>query len=463
MLPELGLVAILFTLLLVKISGMMERTGQVANLMNILLPLLGVLMLISGPSQGSIFGGMMVSSSLVHYEKIILLLGVWLISLQSSPWLKGHKHAAEFYMLVVAVLTGMFFLLSSGDFLLFYLALELTAIPLAALCNFDLEKSSSGEAAMKMIFSSAFSSGLLLFGISMFYGTTGTLNFAKLPELMDGSGLQLMSFLLIFTGFAFKLSLVPFHFWTADVYEGSPLPVTAFLSVISKGVMAFVLVNVLYTLFHSFASNWYDLLTVLAVVSMTFGNLMAIRQQNLKRLLAFSSIAQVGYLMLGISGSSAEGMTAVVYFILIYIFSNLAAFGVIGLVTAGTSRENIDGLKGFYSSNPLLSWVLALALFSLAGIPPTSGFFGKFFLLTASASKWNSPVLIIAALNMVISLYYYLRIIRAIFMDAAIDPMIRLRPSATVQLSLFICVSGILLLGFYPAVYEWIRMISFGI
>ena len=195
---------------------------------------------------------------------------------------------------------------------------------------------------------------------------------------------------------------------------------------------------------------------------MTLGNLFAIRQDNLKRFLAFSSIAQVGYLLIGISGSSVDGMTSVIYFVLVYIFSNLAAFTVLTAVTASSSRDTISGLRGFHASNPMLAWVMALALFSLAGIPPTAGFFGKFFLLTAGAGKWNAPVLIIAALNMVVSLYYYLRVVRAMFMESTDEPMIRLQPLPAVRLALLLCVAGILVLGFYSPAYEWIRSLSFG-
>lgn len=462
MLPELGLTALLFLLLFFKIAGKFETSGEVCSVINTLYPLLLLAMVFAGPAEGSLFGGMMVSSKLIWVEKLLLLFATWMVSLLSTPWLKGHRHAAEFHMLLIATLMGLFFLLSSGNFLLFYLALELSAIPLAALCNFDLEKRISGESAMKMIFSSALSSGILLFGISLFYGATGTLSFAQLPAMMDQSPLLVMAFLMIFTGFAFKLSVVPFHFWTADVYEGAPAPVTAFLSVVSKGAMAFVFVTVLYTLFSGLSDVWYLAITTLAVISMTIGNLFAIRQDNLKRFLAFSSIAQVGYLLVGMSGSSVEGMTSVIYFVLVYVFSNLAAFTVITLVSAATSRETISGLKGFHASNPMMAWILALALFSLAGIPPTAGFFGKFFLITAGAAKWNSPVLIIAALNMVVSLYYYLRVIRAMFMEKADEPMIRLAPGLSVKVALVICVSGILLLGFYSPAYDWVRAVSFG-
>ena len=463
MLPELGLTVLLFVLLFVRIVGKLELAGQVCQLMNIALPILALCMWFMPAPEVAQFGGMMISSKLIVTEKLLLLVGTWIISLFSSPWLRGHRHPAEFYMLMLSTLMGIFFLLSSGDFLLFFLALELSAIPLAALCNFDLEKHVSGESAMKMIFSSALSSGILLFGISLLYGATGTLSFVQIPALLDGSPLQIMAFVMIFTGFAFKLSIVPFHFWTADVYEGAPVPVTAFLSVISKGSMAFVFVSALYTVFRPLSEIWYIAITLLAVISMTVGNLFAIRQQNLKRFLAFSSIAQVGYLLIGISGSSIDGMSSVVYFVLVYVFSNLAAFAVITLVSSATSRETIDGLKGFHASNPLLAWVLALALFSLAGIPPTAGFFGKFFLLTAGAAKWNSPVLIVAALNMVVSLYYYLRVMKAMFMDSSDDTMIRLTPNVSVQFALLLCTAGILLLGFYSPAYEWIRSLSFGI
>lgn len=463
LLPELAITFLLFTLLLVRIAGIWEKPGAICGFMNIALPVALGLMIFMPVPEGSQFGGTVLSSRLILLEKSLLLLATWIVSLTGSPWLKGHRHPAEFYMLVLSTLLGMFFLLSSGNFLMFFLSLELASIPLAALCNFDLDKRISGESAMKMIYSSALSSGIMLFGISLLYGTCGTLSFAEIPSLLNGSSLQVMAFLMIFTGFAFKLSVVPFHFWTADVYEGAPVPVTAFLSVVSKGVMAFALVSVLYTLFHPLSYVWYSAVVTLAIVTMTVGNLMAIRQQNLKRFFAFSSMAQVGYLLIGISGSSTDGMASVLYFFLVYIFSNLAAFGVITLVSSATSRESITSWKGFYANNPVLSWVMALALFSLAGIPPTAGFFGKFFLLTAGAGKWNSVVLIMAALNMVVSLYYYLRIIRAMFMEKSDDPIMPLSPGLSVRMALIVCTAGILLLGFYSPAYEWIRTLSHGL
>src|SRR5678816_2847391 len=206
----------------------------------------------------------------------------------------------------------MFFMISSGNLLLFYLGLELSTIPLAALSNFDLDKRTSSEAAMKFIISSAFSAGLLLMGISFMYGTTGTISFIEIPQQLDGGTLQIFSFILLLAGFAFKISVVPFHLWTADVYEGSPVAVTSYLSVISKGAVLFVFVSVLYNMFKPLAELWYNMLFLLSVLTIVIGNLFAIRQNNIKRFLAFSSIAQIGFILVGITGTSQLGATSVI-------------------------------------------------------------------------------------------------------------------------------------------------------
>jgi len=322
---------------------------------------------------------------------------------------------------------------------------------------------------LKMIISSAFSSGLLLFGISLVYGVTGTLSFAELKGHSTFIGmitsfastpLNIFAFILLIAGFGFKISAVPFHLWTADVYEGSPVAVTSYLSVVSKGAVLFVLVSVLNNVFSSSAGLteiWYNMLFIISVLTMIIGNLFALRQQNMKRFLAFSSIAQVGFILIGITGQSAEGSASVIYFVLIYIFSNLAAFGVISLVSAATGKENVDDYKGFYKTNPGLSWVLAIGLFSLGGIPPTAGFFGKFFLLLAGAGKGNYLLISIAALNMVISLYYYLRIIKAMFMDVNDNPIENVKTGWSPKLAVIICMGGIIITGLASGAYNYIH------
>jgi NADH-quinone oxidoreductase subunit N len=458
---ELLVSLIILILLIIKVGATEWKNGAILNLINLLL-LVNFLAGFIMNSDGALFNGMFYTNSLITLEKNMLNLATLIISLQSYNWLKDHKHVAEFYILLLSTLIGMFFMISAGNLLIFYLGLELSTIPLAAIANFDLGKRKSSEAAFKFIISSAFSSGLLLFGISLVYGTTGSLGFEIIRQQLDGSALQLFAFILLLSGFAFKISVVPFHLWTADVYEGSPVAVTSYLSVVSKAAIFFVFVPVLYTVFKPLAGSWYFMLLLLSVLTMIIANLFAIRQNNLKRLLAFSSISQVGFILIGISGSSQAGAASVIYFVLIYIFSNLGAFGVVSFISALTGRESIEDYKGLYATNPLLSWVLTIALFSLAGIPPTAGFFGKFFLLMAGAGKGNYELIVIAALNMVIGLYYYLRVVKAIFMDTNEKPIETLKISPFPKMAMLLCAAGIILAGFGGWIFDYICSVSTG-
>jgi NADH-quinone oxidoreductase subunit N len=456
--PELIITVIIFLLLFIKLGkGLKNET------MLLLIQVLLLLNFVAGfffNTEGSLFDGMYLTTNMIVLQKNILSLGVYLISLLFAGWFKKSEHMPEFFMLMLSALLGMFFLISSGNLLMFFLSLELATIPVAAMANFDLDKKRSSEAAMKMILSSAFSSGILLFGISLVYGATGTISFAELPEHLNGSPLHVLALVFLFSAFAFKLSIVPFHLWTADVYEGSPIAVTSFLSVISKGAVAFIFMATLYKVFHPMQELWYNMVMILSIATMIIGNLFALRQQNIKRFLAFSSIAQVGFILVGISSNSIEGTSSVVYFILIYVFSNLAAFGVAAAIAEQTNKENIDDYKGMYQTNPFLSWVLALALFSLAGIPPTAGFFGKLFLLTAGASKGNYLFITIAALNMIISLYYYLRVIRSVFMDKNDKPIEKIKIETSAKFALIICGAGIILVGLLSWIYDYIQSMA---
>ena len=458
---ELLVAVIIFILLFIKVGSSEWKNKTVLNVVNILL----LVNLVAGffmNHDGELFGDMFQTTKLIELQKNILNLGALIVSAQAYSWLKNHKHVLEFYMLLLSTLLGMFFMISSGNLLMFYLGLELSTIPLAALCNFDLEKRQSSEGAMKLIISSAFSSGLLLFGISLLYGSTGTLSFSELSQHLNGSSLQLFAFILFLAGFAFKISVVPFHLWTADVYEGSPVPVTSYLSVISKAAFLFVLVSVLYHVFKPISVSWYNIILLLSVLTMVIGNLFAIRQNNLKRFLAFSSITQMGFILVGISGSSQMGTASVVYFLFVYVFSNLGAFGVVAFVSALTGKETIDDYKEFYKTNPFLTWVLTISLFSLAGIPPTAGFFGKFFLIMAGAGKGNYVFITIAALNMIISLYYYLNVVKAMFMDANENPIEKLSVNTLPKLAMIVCMLGIISIGFIHPIYDYIYSLSFG-
>jgi NADH-quinone oxidoreductase subunit N len=456
---EVSLTLIIFLLLFLKVWDGIKSNTTLLHIANVLL-FINLIIGLFFNIDGELFSGMFYTNATLALEKSILNIGTLIISLQAFDWLKDHKHLLEFYILLLCTLLGMDFMISSGNFLMFYLGLELSSIPLAALCNYDLHKIKSSESAVKMILLSAFASCILLFGISMLYGTTGTLNFKEMAPLLEHSKLQVLAFIFIFSGFAFKLSAVPFHLWTADVYEGAPAPVTAYLSVISKGSVVFIFITVLFQLFHNYDAIWYNMLYLTILLSITIGNLFAIRQENIKRFLAFSSIAQVGYILLGISSGTSMGVSSAIFFLIVYTFSNLGAFGVVSLVSAKTGKENISDYKGFYKNNKYAAWVMAICLFSLGGIPPTAGFFGKMFLVTAGAAKGNYLLVSIAVMNMVISLFYYLRVVKAIFIDENEIPMVKLSGSRSLKLALVICVTGVVVTGFANGLFEFITTIT---
>ena len=288
------------------------------------------------PNDVILFGGMYHSTPMSSVMKSILTFGTILVFMQSSDWLKRkdviHK-TGEYYTLTLSTLLGMYFMISSGHFLLFFLGLELATIPMACMIAFDKYKEHSAEAGAKFILFALFSSGLFLYGISMIYGTIGTLYFDDIPIGLDGSPLQILALVFFFSGMAFKLSLVPFHLWTADSYQGAPTSITAYLSVISKGAAAFATMVILVKVFGPMSLVWEKMLSIVIVATITIGNLFAIRQNQLKRFMAFSSISQAGYIMLAVLAGTPQGMASLVYYIIVYLVANLSIFGVISSQT----------------------------------------------------------------------------------------------------------------------------------
>ena len=462
---ELLLVAITVILLLIEIFLPDGKKHKIILPAVILLSIVTILGFIPGPT-GSMFGGMYQTSNLVLLMKNILNIGVLIVFVQSVSWLKKDENKekiGEFFILLLSTLIGMDYMISSGDFMMFYLGLELATIPIATLAAYERFKEHSAEAGVKLIFISAFSSGILLYGLSMIYGTTGSVYFEEVKRGFNGSSLQILGFIFFFAGMAFKISIVPFHLWTADVYEGAPINVTSYLSVVSKGAAVFIFTILLYTVFSKIALMWSDLIYVISILTMTLGNLFAMRQRNIKRFLAFSSIAQAGFILLGIIGQSQLGMTTVIYFVLVYIFSNLGAFGVATIIENKTGKVLIDDYDGFYRTNPMLSLTMMLALFSLAGIPPVAGFFGKFFLFAAAAKQGMYILVFIAVLNTIISLYYYLLVVKAMFLNRSDQPIAYFKSDAYTKIGLAICIAGIIIIGFTSPVYEFILNLSYGI
>ncbi len=413
-----------------------------------------------------LFGGMFQTGALVANMKTILNLGTLIVLMQSTSWFdkaENRDKQSEYIVLMLSTLIGMDFMISAGHFLMFTVGLELATIPIAGLAAFQKHESKSSEAGIKLLLLAALSSGITMFGLSMIYGAYGSLYFSDLSQRMSLGSVQALGCIFFLAGLAFKISLVPFHLWTADVYEGAPVNVSSYLSVISKGAAVFILVITAFSVFRNLVGLWVPILNVLAVLTMTVGNLFAIRQHNLKRFLAFSSIAQAGFILLGVSAASQVGMSSVLYFVFIYIFSNLGAFGVVSVISAQYGKEEIEDYNGLYKTNPMLSLTMMLALFSLAGIPPAAGFFGKLFLFAAVAQKGTYWLLIIATVNATISLYYYLLVVKAMFISSNDTPLEHFKSSAMVRASLVFCVIGILVVGFASAIYDGLYSLSTGI
>jgi NADH-quinone oxidoreductase subunit N len=462
---ELLMVALVLIVLMAEIFTSHENRKHISTVTAILFALTTIVGFLPAPS-GTLFGGMYAASGTTAIMKNVLNIGILLVMIQSITWLRKIENAekvSEYYILLLSTAIGMNYMISAGHFLMFYIGIELATIPIAALAAFDRMKNQSAEAGIKLILSSALSSGILLYGLSVIYGTTGTLYFGEVSKLFTSNSLQTLGFIFFFAGMAFKISIVPFHLWTADVYEGAPVNITSYLSVISKGAALFIFIIMLFTVFPAVIKTWQHTIYMVSVLTMTVGNLFAIRQQNLKRFLAFSSISQAGYILLGLIGGNELGMASVIYYILVYIFSNLGAFGVVIAISNQTGKENMDDYNGLYNTNPKLSLIMTLALFSLAGIPPVAGFFGKFFLFTAAAQKGFYLLVLIAVLNTIISLFYYLLVVKAMFINKSESPIEKFKSDFPTRLALGICVAGLVVTGFASIIFEAIRNLSFGV
>ena len=411
------------------------------------------------------FGGLYVSSAIVNVMKTVLTLGTFIVVVMSQSWINNNatKISGEFYVLVISTLLGMYMMMSAGHFLMFFLGLEMASVPMACLVAFDRYKQKSAEAAAKYILTATFSSGVMLYGISFLYGAVGTLYFDDMAAQIQLTPLTVMGMVFFFSGLGFKISLVPFHFWTADTYEGAPTPVTGYLSVVSKGAATLTLAIILMHVFGRLVDLWQPLLWIVIMLTITVGNLMAIRQSELKRFMAFSSISQAGYIMLAVVGNSTASLTALTFYVLVYVAANMAVFTVISTVEENNGgKTQMSAYNGLYQTNPKLALLMTLALFSLAGIPPFAGMFSKFFVFMSavggheSAPFWPYFVVFIALINTVVSLYYYLLIVKAMYITKEENPLPTFRNGVAINWSLAICTAGILLFGICSCIYEWI-------
>ena len=462
MVPEFALVVSL--LIVFCVDFCCSRCGSDrTKMMNILASLLlvGTAVVSATSEPTSAFGGIYVTSQAINVMKAILAFGSLIVVVMANPWVeKNWKHAGEFYMLIISTLLGMFVMMSSGSFLMFFLGLEMASVPLACMVAFDRDRKESAEGAAKYILVATFSSGVMLFGISFIYAATGTLYFDDVATVVKGSPLCIMGMAFFFSGLGFKISLVPFHFWTADTYQGAPTPVTGYLSVISKGAAAITLCTILMKAFAPMVEYWNYMLYIVIVLSITVANLFAIRQSELKRFMAFSSISQAGYIMLAVVGNGQLGVAALTYYVLVYIVANMAVFTVINVVEQNNNgRTDMAAYNGFYQTNPKLSFLMTLALFSLAGIPPFAGMFSKFFVFMAGVQNGDPmayAVVFIALVNTVVSLYYYLLIVKAMYITKTDSPLPTFQSDSSSKIALAVCTAGIALFGVVSCIYEWI-------
>lgn len=468
MIPEAILVAVLVITFIADFASHGKKCRDWFNpLVSVMLLASAAATLFSCQETYELFGGAYIATPANTMMKAILCAGTFIVVLQSKRWLSNNdtrRIEGEFYMLTISTLLGMYVMMSAGSFLMFFLGLETASVPLACMVALDKMRKDSAEAAAKFILTATFSSGVMLYGMSLLYGAVGTLYFTEFSLLLSVTPMTICGMVFFVAGLGFKISLVPFHFWTADTYQGAPTTVTGYLSVISKGAAAFTLAVILTKVFQPMTEYWEVMMYILIVLSITVANLMAIRQSELKRFMAFSSISQAGYIMLAVIGADyAATISSLMYYVLVYIVANMSVFAIISVVEQNNcGRTDMDAYNGFYQTNPKLSFLMTLALFSLGGIPPFAGMFSKFFVFLASVNGqdgnwWPYFIMFIALVNTVVSLYYYLLIVKAMYINKTDNPLPTFKSDCNTRLTLAICTAGILLFGIASCIYEAIH------
>lgn len=423
-----------------------------------LLGILITIILLFFSIQGEMFGKVYSSDSLSQFFKLVFLLSSFLaISVSVDFVAKFRAFKGEFFALILVSTVGMMLLSSARELIFLYVSLELVTIPLYILAAYLKPDKKSAEAGLKYMLLGAISSAILLYGISLIYGISGTtfLQEIKTKLMVDylqigpiGPGLFL-SFIFFIAGFGFKLALVPFHMWAPDVYEGAPTPITAFLSVGSKAAGLVAFLRVFFGSFLIYNPDWVTIVVVLAALSMIIGNIIALLQTNIKRMLAYSSIAQVGYILVGLVAISERGVSSVAFYTLAYLFANLGAFVVAIAFELQTGSSEIKDYAGLSQSSPVLSLLMMFFLLSLVGIPPLAGFVGKYFLFASAIEKNLIWLVVIAVLTSVISLYYYVGVLREMYFRKKEGSEKIVLPFG-IKLALLICIIGVLLVGIFP-------------
>ncbi|MFO0699767.1 MAG: NADH-quinone oxidoreductase subunit N [Nitrospira sp.] len=406
--------------------------------------------------SGTLFGNMFVLDRMAIFFKIFVLGATILVILASIEYVERFKlFRGEYYTLVVMSALGMMFMASANDLLSVFVSLEFSTLGFYILVSYLRDDLASNEAGLKFFILGVFAAGLFAYGISLVYGETGKLVFSEMASVPATPGL-IIGFLLIFAALGFKIGAVPFHSWIPDTYHGSPTPVTAFLSIAPKGAALAILLRIFLVALGAFKPIWIYLLVAVSIVSMTYGNIVAIAQRNIKRLLAYSGIAQIGNVLIGLAAGTKMGNDAILFYLLAYLFANIGAFAVVIAVSQAIGRDEIEDYRGLGRRSPFLAFSMLLFLLSLAGVPPLAGFIGKLYIFIAAIKEGLYTLITVGLINIVISMYYYLIVVKQMYINEPIDPS-PISISGPMKAVIYVGLAGTLIIGIYPQPFtDWV-------
>ena len=406
--------------------------------------------------SGALFGNMFVLDRMALFFKMFIVGATILVVLASIEYV--HRFTffrGEYYFLVVMSALGMMFMASANDLLSVFVTLEFSTFGFYVLVAYLREDLASNEAGLKFFILGVFAAGLLAYGISLVYGETGKLVFSEMASIQATPGLMI-GFLLIFAALGFKIGAVPFHSWIPDTYHGSPTPVTAFLSIAPKGAAFAILLRIFFVALASFKPMWIFLLVGASILSMTYANIVAIAQRNIKRLLAYSGIAQIGNVLIGLAAGTKMGSDAILFYLLTYLFANIGAFAVVIAVSHAIGSDEIDDYSGLNRRSPFLAFAMLLFLLSLAGVPPLAGFIGKLYIFVSAIKEGLYTLITVGLINIVISMYYYLIVVKKMYIHEPIDPS-PVSISGPMKAVVYVGLAGTLLIGIYPQPFiDWV-------
>lgn len=405
---------------------------------------------------GTLFANMFVVDRMALFFKMLIVLATILVIIASIEYVRRFTFfRGEYYFLVAMSALGMMFMASANDLLSVFVTLEFSTFGFYVLVAYLREDAASNEAGLKFFILGVFAAGLLAYGISLVYGETGKLVFSDMTSAQATPGL-IIGYLLIFAALGFKIGAVPFHSWIPDTYHGSPTPVTAFLSIAPKGAAFAILLRMFYVALANFKPTWVLMLVAASILSMTYGNIVAIAQKNIKRLLAYSGIAQIGNVLIGLAAGTKMGSDAILFYLLTYLFANLGAFAIVIAVSQAIGSDEIEDYSGLGRRSPFLAFAMLIFLLSLAGVPPLAGFIGKIYIFVAAIKEGLYTLITVGLINIVISMYYYLIVVKKMYIIEPHDPS-PVSISGPMKAVVYVGLAGTLAIGIYPQpVIDWV-------